>query len=383
MAALFFVMDALGYVWRIRGYCVFAVMLFLGFRYKKSKYVTVILCIYFWVLIALNTFTADYYAYEEMYLCAFEPRYIQHEIGYMLLCRICLVLGLSYRQFRMVVGLFIVICIYHGIRYYTDRMNYVLALYLIFPFLSVVSGLRNACCIAVMLVISRYLFGDKRYDTLKYIFGVAAAMMFHYSAGFYILFAAAKFSKSKNIRMLVQTCIFSVVVFLAAKLDLFYKVAVQFTNRQKTLQWLHFTPFFSPLYIVAMGILCIFLFVLYNAKLIERKRETMGINKCLVMDARKMEQISRVLIVSLIAFTGAIFRSVVFLRLILTMLPVGYAVCANAFISYCNEDVNTRFSCTAFRVLVPVFSVLVSIFVFGYWIGGDVFHVVVNNLLFL
>lgn len=365
------------------GYALYAIIIILGCMKKRSKKITILMCLYMWLLIALNNSTADYFAYEEMYLCSFEPRYSGHEIGFMTICRICLKLSFPYIMFRCVISFVIVYFTYKGLAYFTNRINFALALYLIFPFLGSASGLRQACSSAVILYLMRFLIEDGRKETIKYVIGVGIATLFHYSSVFYILYIIAKYKKSKNVSMFLQCAILTIVTLAISKTGVLYSIASKVISRQKTLHWLSSSGlYFSPLYAIVLGVFIFFLYAIYVAKSMIQRQWDDGICCNTKLEYKQVEIVSRAIIISLLAFIGAIYNSVVFLRLVTTLIPVGYAVCCDGFAAYASDCTQRYRICSQMKIGLIIFCILVSLFVFGYWIGGDVLTVPVKNYLF-
>ncbi len=368
------------------GYLVYVSVIVLGFSRKKSSIASFFICVYMWFIIAFNHSTADYYAYEEMFLCSYAPRYAGHEYGFMTICRICLSLGLSFTQFRCVIALLIVLLVYRAIDKYTYRKNVVLALYLIFPFLGSASGLRQACSSAIVLNAINYLLEDKKGNSIKFIVCIGIATLFHYSSVFYLLFILAKYFRVRIVPMLGLCLVVIAMLVVVSKTNILYIVLSRITSRQKTLQWFQVKPYLSPLYIISFALFCAFLFLLHEAKILIRDRETvvgMSVSKTsLKFSSTQVDTISRMIILSLLAFAGAIFNSVVFLRLVQTLIPLGYAVCVDAFVAYSDEDSYRRMCSIQNKHVLVIFCVLVALFVYGYWIGGDTLRIPVGNSLF-
>lgn len=364
------------------GYLVAALMVLLGLFRKKSKLITYLYGVYFWALIALNTYTADYGAYQEMYLCCFEPRYASHELGYMTLCRICLRLGLSYTQFRMVISSIIVILIIKGLRYYTENINYALSLYLIFPFVGLASGLRNATSTAILIYAFHFLFQDGNKAIVKYILSVAVAMLFHYNAVFYFIFVLVRYRRIKIIETMICVVVAIAWIITLANMGILYKLINIITNREKILNWFRSMPYVSPLYILTFMCFIMLLWMLYRARMIMSLRQKAGINIKKMQTRNDILKVAKMVSLSLLAYSGAVFRSVTFLRLVLTPIPICYAIIGSVFVVKSSDSPEIQKECRLVEFLFPIWVVCVALFVFGYWIGGNFLQVYQNNLLF-
>ena len=364
------------------GYLVAALMVLLGLFRKKSKLLTYLYGVYFWALIALNTFTADYGTYKEMYLCCFEPRYAFHEPGYMTICRICLRLGLSYIQFRMVISAIIVILIIKGLRYYTESINYALAIYLMFPFVGLVSGLRNATSTAILIYAFHFLFQDGTKALKKYILSVAVAMLFHYCAVFYFVFIFVRYRRIKIIETMACVIVSIFAIIELAKEGVLYRIINLFTNSEKVLNWFVLALHISPIYILTFIWFIILLWMLYRARMIMSLRQRAGIEINKFQKSNDILKVAKMVTLSLLAYSGAIFRGVVFLRLLLSQLPICYAIIGSVFVAKSSDLPEIQKECRLVEFLFPIWVVCVALFVFGYWIGGSFLQVYQNNLLF-
>lgn len=363
------------------GYFLYIAVIILGFSFKKSDRVTHIMSFYMWLIIAFNNTSADYYAYKEMYHCAFEPRYGDHEFGYMAICKVCLRLGMSYTLFRCFIAFIIVYAVVKAVKHYADRKNAALSMYLIFPFLGCASGLRQACANAFVLYGLRFLLEDGKKNTYKYVAYIMIAALFHYSSLFFLLCLYSKYSKSNNIFMAIKCIAVGISVIVIARTNIIFMLAATLTNREKTLRWLQLQPNFSGLYIISIFLFVLFLFVLYQAKviMINRGNEFSHYTK---INYKQAKTVSRCIIISLLAFVGAVLNSVVFLRLVLTLVPAGYAICVDTFVVYNADNVVRRTNISLYKYGMIVFCIACALFVYGFWIGGDTLKTPIGNPFF-
>ena len=371
------------YSLKLLGYGLYFSIVVLGLYHKKSKRITLLIGAYMWFLVAFNTSSADYYAFEEMFLCAFEPRYAGHEFLFLLLCRVCLFVGLSYLQFRCVIAFFIVVVSVRAISFYTNNINRALSLYLVFPFMASASGLRQACSSAVVLYSVKFLMSNKKKDVYKYILCIIVATFFHYSSLFYLIFILAVYINTNTTTTLVQCLLMVTGLLIVAQTNILYIVASKLTSREKTLYWLRLSQHVSPLYVISIGLFMLFLYALYQAREIIKIREK---ERSHLLRAHikywQVERVSRMIILSLVAFAGAILRSVVYLRLVLTLIPVGYAVCCDAFVECPCEPLLRQRVCKQLKYGMIFYCAFTTVFVYGYWIGGSTLSVPVGNSIF-
>lgn len=370
------------------GYLLAIGLITLGLCNKKAKWVTVLLIIYMWVLISLNTTSADYLNYQEMFEHCFDPAYALHEPGYMLLCKICKFLGMSFRGFRMVVATVVIFFTFKGLSYYSKNINYVLALYLIFPFVGAVSGLRSGVCMSIVLYAMRYLFSTRKHACMKYIIWIMIAVTFHYSALFYLLYL---FARNKKVLWECWLAIAMVVIpsgILLAQKGIFYQIADLLTDSDKVLFWFdNANVNFSPLYTVSMMLMLAYMFLFLRAKHLIAKTSLELQNEGIFTSKENIDIMIKVEILTSFAFTGAIFSGVVFLRLLLTAIPLYYAVHACVFLSNTKindpSDLFDHGEKRVWRILLPIFALIIHAFVYVYWIGGAQYSAYQNNLLFI
>lgn len=165
------------------------ILFILGIRNNKSKLITYLFLLYFWVLMGLNTNTPDYNTYEMYFL---NPSSFNVEWGFGLLCDLLRNAGFTYLQFRMLYA-----AIYSSLAVLTAKRlstneNYVLAMFLLWPFVPFVSGIRFALAAMIVCFGIPFLLPGHKRGTIKYILCVVIASLIHTSALFYLVFIFAK-----------------------------------------------------------------------------------------------------------------------------------------------------------------------------------------------
>lgn len=354
------------------GYFVAIIIILLGFLKKNNKVVTSIQIIYMWALIALNCNSSDYWAYEEMYRCCFEPRYATHEIGYILLCKAGLMLGLSYTHFRMIIATIIIFFVFLGYRALTSNINMALSFYLVFGFVGNVSGLRNAIAASILIYASHYLIYDTKKGVWKYLWLICLAIMFHYSAFFYLIFVLCR-AKIKPCLMGIMVAITSIGVMTVLKSGIIYKIIISFTNREKTVKWFsgYGSLSISPLYVISIIMIIIFLLLL-------KHKMILNINNGYISD-KYVERTEKIIILSLFSYALAACSSVVWVRLFVATLPIGYGLyaCENST-SY---EQTVKFK--QYNFILYLLCACSFLFVYVYWIGGNMWKAFQNNYLFV
>ena len=98
-----------------------------------------------------DRYTPDYKSYEILYTyCDSAWARKAYEFGFVQLCIFFKGIGASYQEFRMIFALIYVIIINFTILRLSNRPNFTLAMYLLWPFIPFVSGIRFAMASAIV-----------------------------------------------------------------------------------------------------------------------------------------------------------------------------------------------------------------------------------------
>ena len=359
------------------GYVVALFFILLGLYKKDSPRVTIAMLIYICILVGFSEGSADSWVYQQMYTNCFDPAFATHEPGYMLLCKIFNKLGFSFVAFRILLGALIAFFDYKAIRYFTKNVNYVLALFLIFPFCGTPSGLRNALAGSIVLYAVQFLFKKDKWSLLKYYLAILLAILFHYNSVFFLILPIVKIRKLKFSTLLIAVLGSIPVLVIIAKTNLPYIVLSWFTSSEKVLNWFQFSFFFGKIYMftLALSLFAIFL-MYYSGKFLPKHRNADSIapNDVITM--------SKIGVLTFLSFSGAIFKSVVFLRYLIGFMPLYYAVLSETL---CKRETDTPEIAKVklvLRIGLPLFCGFLLWFVYGFWIGGDAIQNFQKNILF-
>lgn len=219
------------------GLFIFVLLCILAIKYPKSRLITGLILVFMWILYSFNTYSGDYANYKYIYerICD-RSYYTFFEPGYTLLMIICYKLGFSFIGFRTLLGTFFTFLLYKIINKYTNMTALALGLFLIFPFMYFASVLRSGIAYLIVAYSINFLYRQKK-DVYKYIGGIIVAMLFHYSAIFFLIFLFAK----KEMRTKKYVFLVMLVVFIGLIVnysDIILNVVSQFTERRKVLKWL-------------------------------------------------------------------------------------------------------------------------------------------------
>lgn len=214
-----------------------------------------LVCLYMWILIGFNVSSPDYAAYEYMYTHL--SYYGLHEPGFVLLMRACLMIGVSYQQFRLLFATIIVVMAVLTVRRLTGNKNIVMAMFLIIPLLGYATIMRQAIAASIICYTVTYLIeSDNRKTNVKYIIGVLFATLFHYTSVFYIvlLFCKSCYFKKSVVFMGVFT---EIAMFGIISSGLAYKLVSSIINNDKVTNWFNYSNLDHPKWsTVIVFILC-------------------------------------------------------------------------------------------------------------------------------
>lgn len=324
------------------GIVIFIILILCALCAPKSKTVTWMILMFMWIIYALNTWNTDYIAYQNGYENLISLNlYTHYEPGYTLLSLLCLKLGLPFYGFRMVLATIYVGLTYAAVRFYTRQTAIALALLMVFPFLSFVSGARAGIASAIVVYSLRYLISDQRKSTIKYIIGIMSATLFHYSSIFFFLFIFAKKAKFvpgklfKSKKMLALIPCILVVSFCINYSDITIKILSLITTREKTLQWFSFETTSGRPNLMGFTMEMIVLFSsLYVAGLAKRKlsirtSSDQFINADLKRKTRIASLAYNISVILLLLIPFLAINST-YLRLIYEIIPLIICSCVNA-----------------------------------------------------
>lgn len=202
----------------------------------RSKKVAKTIILFMILIYGLNTYSGDYLAYQGVYNNISFYGLTHYEFLFSLLMMICSKLGLTFIQFRMVLGVIYSVLCYKNFNTYTKYIALALALSMIFPFTYYVSVLRAGIAAMIMIYGIRFLNPETKKGVVKFIVLIIICSLFHYSSIFFLLLIIAR--RGVNYKylfyILLGTC---VVAYGFNNLELLTGIIGHFTDRAKTLQW--------------------------------------------------------------------------------------------------------------------------------------------------
>lgn len=160
---------------------------FLGIAKKQSKPVTFLLIIISFIMAWLSNDQYDYLNYEFAYNSLKSTMALRFEFGYQLLMKLGNLVGLDYSTFRAIYSAIAILIIYYAMRYYTDNINIVFGLGMVFPLIYLFPIQRFLMGAAIIFFSFRYLIKETPADVAKYLIGVIIAGLLHSGCFFFLV----------------------------------------------------------------------------------------------------------------------------------------------------------------------------------------------------
>lgn len=176
------------------------IFLIMGFVQKRQFVLTMCFGLFLWSLYAFSSDNADYLIHQTRFY-NYRELASQTELIYSFLMRVFNSVGLDYRAFLVCDGLFVCWAYCHFIRRNANYSNFVLALYLIYPFCMDVTMVRYTLAFAVVLYGLDSLWKDFRVK--KYLICVFLGFLIHSSMILTLLFLLPRFFKEAVLKRIV------------------------------------------------------------------------------------------------------------------------------------------------------------------------------------
>ena len=202
------------------------ILIIWGFFFRNSKKISFFQMLFMIILIVNNVNNPDYSVTENSFNMA--KNGIDIFSGNWLLKLIYFVIGFigNFQMALFVIALLSFCLIYKAILFYTDKISYVLSLYMIASFVIDATQIKNFFAMAIWLYFSRFLYDayveKKNTNSVnvaliwKYILGVFLAMSIHVSFAITIVYLLIIFMDTK--KMVVLGIIMATVSCLSANI---------------------------------------------------------------------------------------------------------------------------------------------------------------------
>lgn len=215
---------------------IFLLLIILSFINPKSKYLSLAIIFFMWIIYGMNTYSGDYKSYEYVYNNISVFGFSHYEFLFSFIMVVCGKMGLSFHFFRMVLATIFVMFLYKTVKLYTVYTALALSFIMIFPFPYYVSVLRAGLAAVIIVWSVQFLYYDNIKNNVKFIAGILFASAFHYYALFFLAMLFAK-KKLNQLRLLCIMLGTSVIALLFKNIDLVFIFLSHYTDRAKTLQW--------------------------------------------------------------------------------------------------------------------------------------------------
>ncbi|MEH2945008.1 EpsG family protein [Lachnospiraceae bacterium KK002] len=219
-------------------FLIMVILCILGIVMPKSRGASILILLYMWIFYGFSTYSGDYISYQYVYDSMKNGLLLFHfEPAFSLLMLFCSKLGLSFTGFKIVLSSIFIAMLAGIVKKYTNYTAFVLAMFLIFPFSYFASVLRAGIAGLIIVYGIDYLVPcSQKENKGKYLLCVLAAMLFHTSSLFFLVFLLA--GKEVNIKRILSILIVMSGVVIAYYFGFFYYIISFFTNSEKILSWL-------------------------------------------------------------------------------------------------------------------------------------------------
>lgn len=234
-----------------------------------------------WTMFGANYSNADY----ANYLATYELQeqgviFDTSQIGFISLMSVSSTLGLSYNGFLTIVSFIGILLIYSTITKYTDKPNFVFALYFIHPFFLDIVQVKHFLAMSIIVFSIRFLLEYKLASTYKYMAGVLVASSIHFIA---LFFLPLVFIKKINTRILtLLIIILSIIIFSLDKFNIIKDFTIKIAGETRIESYFDnranlgfFVQFFIQL--------CTLAIVFYSIKILRKKNKSSNFTELILM----------------------------------------------------------------------------------------------------
>lgn len=281
-------------------------------------------------------YNMDFSNYYSLYNSQYEQLKVRNvEFGFFFLIKFCKFIGLNFTEFRLFVGCLGYSLLLFVIQKFSYNKNYVLLLYLIFPFINDVIQIRNFLAMSVIVFSISLLINGGKYRLLLYPLGIAVACSIHKgSFFFFIVIVLNVFS----IEVLAKIIVIILPPLVALCFTTFYRNFIQLiTDDPKILFYFSRQTTFGL--IVVFGILFLFFFSFYVSykECVSRKRSEFDIEKEHFARQARFYKIMLKINLIMLLIAPLIVHDLNYIRIYRNILPLNYIIMVDA-ISQSNKN---------------------------------------------
>ena len=167
----------------------FVGLILLGLFLPKSNIVALLTIVFLGWLSLISINITDFSSYQGIYYAISKDQLYQTGYGWYFLNSIGRNLGLTYIQFKTILVIVSLILLFITIKCFVGQnLNYIWALYLLYPSLINITQIRFAFAMSLVLVGLIFLFKKKLWSTIVYVLIVLMAISIHTGTSYYLLF---------------------------------------------------------------------------------------------------------------------------------------------------------------------------------------------------
>lgn len=355
---------------------------------RENKFLKWIILIYIWILMGLNTFTPDYNEYAWIYRNSTAWIVdVNVEWGFRLLCAWFYDLGLSYEQFRMVWAAIYVLILNETISKMTKMPNAILPIFIFWPFIVYVSGIRFAMADIIVMYAITHLVRNRKNGGRIYAFLLALAASIHSSVIFYAVFLLSRREKIRNKYIKIFMAILGISVILRFSLldSIVNLVFSETLIGYKIIKWLSYEANTGVVHMNLVGFSSNIVFVLAYAVIIyQMSISIINYEREAYKETKNMNEYERIKIfrnisaLTLLIIPGFIITAE-FIRMITGVLLVYYTVYAR-YTYGCVKTTNANRN--IYSILFILITMVYMVFYLESGQGFDFIPTYKNNLFF-
>ena len=212
---------------------IFVGLILLGILVPKSNIIALLDITFLGWLSLISINIADFNSYQGIYYAISKDQLYQTGYGWYLLNSFGRNLGLTFIQFKTILVIISLILLFITIKYFVGQnLNYIWALYLLYPSLINITQIRFAFAMSLVLFGLIFLFQKKLWSTIIYILIVLAATTIHTAIAYYLLLLLIPIIEKRE-RLFSQLLIIITICLLPFKSFLQQIVSV-FANTRQT-----------------------------------------------------------------------------------------------------------------------------------------------------
>jgi len=253
--------------------CLFSVLSI--YSNREVRLLSIFFLLFLIVIFCGNNENPDYVGYKLKYDSiknhnATDFIFSNPYVGFNMFQFVCHAIGLSYQQFLFIVALLGYTLIIDTLHYFHANMNYVLLLYLFYPFFYDVIQIKNFLAMSIVIYSIRYLLNNTKSATLKYVVLIILASLFHIVSVSYLLLLLTKLKRKVPLYILAFLSSVSVAILIRLRLINLSSVAsILFGDLLPQEKFGYFNPVINYGFIVIDGIMlyCILILEFISHKL--------------------------------------------------------------------------------------------------------------------